>query len=169
MYCIKGKILQFQCFGYICDRSNNVPLGLWLLWHVNLCNILWLWSTYNQGTWTDIVPYFTDYKTHFFFEKLPPKFRCVLYSKLKLKCPVFDLKFLPVLKMAIYSMLRETYLYLATLDSTGGSSAHMQRIWVAGIHKLANTVSLPPRHHKPRTMSSLFCFIAVYGIGLRCQ
>ena len=28
------------------------------------------------------VPYFTDYKTNFFFEKLPPKFRCVLYSKL---------------------------------------------------------------------------------------
>jgi hypothetical protein len=38
---------------------------------------------------------------------------------------MFDLKFPSVLKMAIYSMLRETYLYLATLDSTGSSSATM--------------------------------------------
>ena len=60
-------------------------------------------------------------------------------------------------------MLQESYLYLATLYSSGGSSAQMRRIWVAGIHKLANTVSLPPRHHKPRTMSSLCCIIAVYG------
>ena len=76
---------------------------------------------------------------------------------------MFDLKFTPVLKMAIYSMLRETYLHLATLDSTGISSAQMQRIWVAGIHKLANTVSLPPCHPKPITLSSLSCVIAVYG------
>jgi hypothetical protein len=61
----------------------------------------------------------------FFLKKLPPKFRCVLYSKLIQKCPVFDLKFPSVLKMAIYSMLGETYLYLATLDSTGSSSAPM--------------------------------------------
>ena len=60
-------------------------------------------------------------------------------------------------------MPRETYLYLATLDSTGGSSAQMQLIWVAGIHKLANIVSLPPRHHKPRTLSNLWCVITVYG------
>ena len=32
-----------------------------------------------------------------------------------------------------------------------------------GIHKLGNTVSLLPRHHKPRTLSSLWCAIAVYG------
>ena len=76
---------------------------------------------------------------------------------------MFDLKFMPDLKMAIYSMLRETYLYLAPLDLTGGSSAQMQRMWVAGIHKLANTVSLLPRHHKPRTLSSLCCIVAVYG------
>ena len=75
---------------------------------------------------------------------------------------MFDLKFPPVLKMAIYSMLQETYLYLATLDSTGGSSAQMRRIWVVGIHKLANTVSLLPRHPKARTLSSLCCVIAVY-------
>ena len=60
-------------------------------------------------------------------------------------------------------MLQETYLHLATLASTGGSSAQMRRIWVAGIHKLANTVSLPPRHPKPWTLSSLCCIIAVYG------
>ena len=60
-------------------------------------------------------------------------------------------------------MPRETYLYLATLDSSGGSSAQMRRILVAGIQKLANTVSLPPRHHKQRTMSSLCCVIAVCG------
>ena len=76
---------------------------------------------------------------------------------------MFDLKFPPVLKMAIYSMLRETYLYLATWDSTGGSSAQMWWIWVAGIHKLANTVSLLPHHPKPRTLSNLCCIIAVYG------
>ena len=46
----------------------------------------------------------------FFLKKLPSKFRCVLYSKLILKCPVFDLKFLSDLKMAICSMSRETYL-----------------------------------------------------------
>ena len=66
--------------------------------------------------------------------------------------------------MAIYSIPQETYLYLATLDSTGGSSALMQLTWVVGIHKLANTVSLPS-HHKPRTTSSLWCVIAVYGAG----
>ena len=80
---------------------------------------------------------------------------------------MFDLKFLPVLKMAIYSMLRETYLYLATLYSFGGSSAQMRRIWVAGIHKLVNTVSLPhpaiTNPEPPRTMLSLCCVIAVYG------
>ena len=95
----------------------------------------------------------------FFFKKLPPKFRCDLYSK----CPLFDLKSLPVLKMAIYSMPWETYLHLATLNSTGSSSAQMQRIWGAGIHKLANTVSLPPHHPKPRTLSSLCCVISVYS------
>ena len=74
-------------------------------------------------------------------------------------------KFPPVLIMAIYSMPRENSLYLATLDSTGGSSssAPMRRIWVVRIHKLANTVSLPPRHHKPRILSGLWCVIAVYG------
>ena len=66
------------------------------------------------------------------------------------KCPVSDLKFPPDLKMAIYLILRETYLYLAIWDSTGGSSAQMRRIWVAGIH----TVSLPPCHLKPRTLWS---------------
>ena len=99
----------------------------------------------------------------FFFEKLPPKFRCILYSKLIQKYPVFDLKFLPVLKMAIYSMPQETYLHLATMNSTGGRSAQMRRIRVAGFQKLANTVSLPPRHPKPRTLSSLCCVIVVYG------
>ena len=76
---------------------------------------------------------------------------------------MFGLKFPPVMKMAIYSMPQETYLHLATLDSTGGSSAQMQRIWAAGIQKLTNTVSLPPRHPKPRTKSSLCCIIVVYG------
>ena len=71
---------------------------------------------------------------------------------------MFDLKLPPVLKMAIYSMLWETYLYLATLASTGNSSA----LWVVGIHKLSNTVSFLPRHHKPRTLSSLWCIIAIY-------
>ena len=60
-------------------------------------------------------------------------------------------------------MPQETYIHLATLDSTGGSSAQMRRIWVVGIHKLANTVSLPPRQPKPRTLSSLCCVISVYG------
>ena len=32
-----------------------------------------------------------------------------------------------------------------------------------GILKLANTVSLPPRHPKPRILSDLCCVIAVYG------
>ena len=76
---------------------------------------------------------------------------------------MFDLKFLPVLKMAIYSMLWKTYLYLATLDSSDATSAQMRRIWVVGIHKLANTVSLLPCLPKPRTLSSLCCVIAVYG------
>ena len=72
-------------------------------------------------------------------------------------------KFPPVLKMAKYSMPRETYLYLATLDSSDSNSAQMRRIWVAGIHKLADTVSVPPRHPKPRTLCSLWCIIAVYN------
>ena len=76
---------------------------------------------------------------------------------------MFDLKFPPTLKMAIYSMPWETYRYLVALDSTGSSSALMQRTWVAGIHKLANTVSLPPRHHKARTLCSLWYVIAIYS------
>ena len=76
-----------------------------------------------------------------------------------------DLKFPPVLKMAIYSMSWETYLYLSTLDSTGNSSAPMWRIRVMGIHKLADTVSFLPRYHKPRTLSSLCCVITVYGVS----
>ena len=115
------------------------------------------------------VPYFTDYKMQFFLRKIASKIQVRLILEINIKCPVFDLKFPPVLKMAIYSMPQETYLYLATLDSIGSSSAPMRRIWVAGIHKLTYTVSLPPRHQKPRTMSSLCCVIAVYGVGLRCQ
>ena len=69
----------------------------------------------------EYIPYFTGYKTHFFLRKIASK--------------MFDLKFPPVLKMAI-SMPRETYLHLATLDSTGGSSAQMRRIWVAGFTSL---------------------------------
>ena len=76
---------------------------------------------------------------------------------------MFDLKFPPVLKMAIYSMLWETYLYLATLDSTDSSSTPVRQIRVSEIHKLANTVSLPLHHHKPRTLSSLWCLISVYS------
>ena len=76
---------------------------------------------------------------------------------------MFDLKFSPVLKMVIFSMPQDIYLYLATLDSSGGSNAQMRWIWVAGIHKIANTVSLPLRHHKPTTMWNLWCIIAVYG------
>ena len=60
-------------------------------------------------------------------------------------------------------MSRETDLYLATLDSTGGSSAQMRRIWVAGILKLANTVSLSCPAITTQTMSSLCYVIAVYG------
>ena len=61
-----------------------------------------------------------------------------------IRCTFFFEKLPPVLKMAIYLMLQETYLYLATLDSSGSSSAQMRWIWVVGIHKLANTVSLSP-------------------------
>ena len=74
------------------------------------------------------LPYFTDYKTHFFLRKIASKIQAHLKLKINIKCPVFNLKFPPVLKMAIYSMLWETYLYLATLDSSGGSSAQMRRI-----------------------------------------
>ena len=66
--------------------------------------------------------YFTDCQTVFSLKNLSPKFRCILCSKPILKCTVFDLNFLPVLKMAIYLMLWETYLYLATLDLTGSSA-----------------------------------------------
>ena len=104
-----------------------------------------------------------DYKTHFFLQKIDSKIQVHLILEINIKVPVFDLKFPPVLKIAIYSMPWETYLYLATMDSTGSSSVEMQRIWVVGIHKLAYTVSLPPCHRKPRTLSSLCCVIAVYG------
>jgi hypothetical protein len=62
---------------------------------------------------------------HFFLQKIASKIQVRLILEINKKCPVFDLKFPPVLKMAIYSMPRETYLYLATMDSTGSSSAPM--------------------------------------------
>ena len=34
-----------------------------------------------------------------------------------------------------------------------------------GDSQLVNTVSLPPCHHKPRTLSSLSCVIAVYNVS----
>ena len=75
---------------------------------------------------------------------------------------MFDLKFPRSLKNGhIFDAAGN--LYLATLNSTGGNSAQTRRIWVAGIHKLANAVSLSPCNHKPRTLSSLWCVIAVYG------
>ena len=109
------------------------------------------------------IPYFTGYKTHYFLRKIASKIQVRLILEINIKMSSVWFKIPPVLKMAIYSMPWETYLYLATLDSTGGSIAQMRWIWVAGIHKLANTVSLPPRHPKPRTLSSLCCVIAVYG------
>ena len=71
----------------------------------------------------------------FFFEKIA--------SKINIKSPVSDLKFPPVLKMATYSMPWETYLYLATLDSSGSSSALMLRTWVWGFTSL---LTMSPSH-----------------------
>ena len=76
---------------------------------------------------------------------------------------MFDLKFPPVLKMATYSMPQETYLHLATLDSTDGSSAQMRRIWVAGIHQLANTSPSCPAILNPEHCRAYVCVIANYG------
>ena len=161
-----------------------------MLWVSSLSSLMHNKSTtqfqhnYSQNHWTSyrsfnmmiqMLPYFTDCTMHFFLRNIASKIQVHIILEINIKCPVFDLKFPPVLKMAIYSMPRETYLYLATLDSIGSSRAPipwskylppwpMQRTWVAGIHKLANTVSLPPCHHKPRTLCSLWCVIAVHGV-----
>ena len=102
---------------------------------------------------------------HFFLWKIASKIQVRLILEINIKMSSVWFKIPTSLKMAISSMTRETYLYLPTMDSTGGSNAQMRRIWVAGIHKLANTVSLLPRHHKPGTTSSLCCVIAVYGVA----
>ena len=52
----------------------------------------------------------------FFFEKLPTKFRCILYSKLiNIKMSSVWFKIPASLKKAIYLMLQETYLYLGNI------------------------------------------------------
>ena len=76
---------------------------------------------------------------------------------------MFDLRFPPVLKMAIYLMLQETYLYLATLDSTGGSSALMRRTWVWGFASLLTQSPSRPAITNPEHLSNLWCIIAVYS------
>ena len=115
-------------------------------WHkqMHVVLVIYDWTT----NMAELVPYFTEYKTHFFLRKITSKIHVRLILEINIKMSSAWFKIPDSLKMAIYSMLWETYLYLATLDSTGGSSAQMWRIWVAGIHKLANTVSLPPRIHK---------------------
>ena len=60
------------------------------------------------------VAYFTGFKTNFFLQEIASKMKARLILEINIK---FDLKFPPVLKMVIYLIPRETYLYLATLDS----------------------------------------------------
>ena len=109
------------------------------------------------------VPYFTDYKTHFFLWKIASKIQVRLILKINIKMSSVWFK--------IPTSLKNGHIFDAAgnLSPSGNigfnwrSSAQMRRIWVAGIHKLANTVSLLPRHHKPTTLSRLCFVIAVYG------
>ena len=83
---------------------------------------------------------------------------------------MFDLKFPPVLKNGHIFLCRrkpisiwQHWIQLATAVHRCHNLWPVRRIWVSGIHKLANTVSLLPRQYKPRTLLSLCCIIAVYG------
>ena len=108
-----------------------------------------------------ILPYFMDYKT-FFFEKLPPKFRHVLILEINIKMSSVWFK--------IPASLKNGHIFdaMGNLSLSGNIGFNWQQQctdatkWVAGIYKFANTVSLPPHHHKPRILSSLWCIIAVY-------
>ena len=96
-----------------------------------------------RAPWCSGIPYFTDYKTNVFLRKIASQSQERLIPEINIKCPVYDLKFPPVLKMAIYPMPRQSYLYLATLDSSGSSSAPMRRTWVWGFTSL---LTLSPSH-----------------------
>jgi hypothetical protein len=41
----------------------------------------------------NVIPYFTDYKTHFLIKKIASKIQVRLIFEINKKCPVFDLKF----------------------------------------------------------------------------
>ena len=99
--------------------------------------------------------------THFFLRKIASKIQVRLILKINIKCPVFGLKFPPVLKMAIYSVPWETCLHLATLDSTGSRSAQMRRIWAVGIHKLAKSPSCSAIPNPEQCRA--YVVISVYG------
>ena len=125
------------------------------------------WQNYNVKTagWTKAIqlasiriklPYFTDYKTHSFLRKIASKIQVRLILEINIKMSSVWIK--------IPASLKNGHIIDAagnlSLSSNIGfiwrqqCSAQMRRIWVAGIHYLANTVSLPLRHHKPRAMSS---------------
>ena len=93
----------------------------------------------------------------FFLWKIAFKIQVRLILKVNIKMSSVWFKIPTSLKNGHIFDATGTYLYLATLDSSGGSSAQMRRIWVAEIHKLANTVSLLPRHHKPEQCRAFLC------------
>ena len=109
------------------------------------------------------VPYFTNYKTHFLLRKIASKIQVRLILEINIKMSSVWFKIPASLKNGHIFDAAGNLSLSGNIGFNWRSSAQMRRIWVAGIHKLANTVSLPPRHPKPRTLPSLCCVIAVCG------
>ena len=96
--------------------------------------------------------YFTDYKTHFFHRKIASKIHVRLILEINIKMSIVWFK--------IPAGLKNGHIF----DATGNLSlsGNIGFIWQqqctdatkmsSGIHKLTNTVSLPPCHHKHRTL-----------------
>ena len=109
------------------------------------------------------IPYFMDYKTHFFLQKIASKIQVhlILENNIEMSSVWFKIPaslkngdiFTAVGNLSLSGNIGFNWQQQCT-DSTNMSS---------GMHKLANTVSLLTCHHKPRTLPSLRCIIAVYG------
>ena len=111
------------------------------------------------------IPYVTDYKMHFFLRKIASKIQVRLILKINIKMSSVWFKILASLKNG------HIFDAAGNLSLSGNIGFNWQQQCIDATNMSCgdsqvcynNTVSLPSRHPKPRTLSSLWCIIAVYG------
>ena len=109
------------------------------------------------------VPYFTDYKTHFFLRKIASKIQVHLILKINIKCPLFDLKFPPVLK---WPYIRCRGKPISIWQHWIQLEAAVHRCDEYELQRFTSLLTLSPSCPaipNPEHLSSLWCIIAVYG------